>query len=108
VVSIVAAGGCLACTGLLPAAITELVGLVYVISAAIACCLVIMPRTRTTLILEDSLSPTNGNAEMAAVTRMLEPVGIRVANLVTSATYDLIRSRLVMFVALALFVGWVR
>jgi hypothetical protein len=109
VVSIVAAGAFVACTGPLWAAVVGLVGLVYVVSAAIACCLVVIPRARTTLLLEDSTSPSGGYAEMAATTRLLEPVGIRISNLVTSATYDLMRSGLLIFIALLILVaGWGR
>jgi hypothetical protein len=106
VVGVVTAGDFVACTGAIPAAVMGLIGLTYAIFAIAACCLVIVPRGRQTLLLEDSGSPTGGVAEMAAVTRMLEPINIRVSNLVTSAIYDAIRAATLTFVALLVFVAW--
>jgi hypothetical protein len=92
--AVIAAGDLVACTGCLSAAVAGLVGLAYTLFALAACCLAILPR------------PTGGIAEMAAVARMLEPVNIRVSNLVTSAIFDTIRAATVTALALIIFVIW--
>jgi hypothetical protein len=102
--ALVGAGALAACVGPLPAAILGIVGIVYVITAASACCWVLIPRARHSVVLNDTMSSTDGHAEMATSVKMLEPQGIRVSNMVTSAAYDLIRAVIVTIAALLILV----
>lgn len=105
VLSIVTAGGFAACTGNSPAPEFAIIGLAYATSAAIACTIVLVPRSRHALVLADVLKPAGGHAAMAAATRMIEPVALRTSNLVTSAVYDLVRASVLVSVAVAFLVA---
>jgi hypothetical protein len=102
---IVAAGGFVACTGTSPAPIFAIAGLAFATSSGLACTLVLLPRRRHALAIGEVLSPTEGYAEMAAATRMIEPVTLRVSNLVTAAVYDLMRSAVLVSVGIAVVVA---
>jgi hypothetical protein len=105
VVGIVAAGGFAACAGRSPAPIVAIAGLGYVASAGLACAFILVPRERRALVMNDLRSPTAGYAELAAAARMTEPLALRASNLLTSATYDLMRSFLITATALGLLVS---
>ncbi len=105
VVGIVAAGGFAACAGRSPAPIVAIAGLAYVASAGLACAVILVPRERRALVIGDLRSPTAGYAELAAGARMAEPLALRASNLLTSATYDLVRSFLITAAALGLLVA---
>ena len=105
VVGIVAAGGFAACAGRSPAPIVAVAGLGYVASAGLASAVILVPRERRALVIDDLRSPTAGYAELAAAARMTEPIALRASNLLTSATYDLVRSFLITAAALGLLVA---
>jgi hypothetical protein len=105
VAGIVAAGGFAACAARSPAPIFAVAGLAFVACACVGCALILLPRERYALVVDDVLSPTGGFAEMAAAARMTEPAALRASNLLTSATYDLMRSFLLIGVALGLLVS---
>lgn len=105
VIGIVAAGGFAACSGETPAPAVAIAGLAYASFAGVACAMILVPGPRHALVLDDVLSETAGYAEMAAAARMVEPIAARTSNLLTSATYDLVRSFLLIAAALGVLVS---
>lgn len=103
-VSIVAAGAFVALTGPSASVFIAALGLIYLTTAGIACGMVLLPRKRFQLTLDDLNSDSTGYPDMAASVKTLVPTGIRISNLVTSAIEDLLRGLLLTAAAIVTFV----
>lgn len=102
-VSIVAAGAFVALTGPGASVVLASLGLIYLTTAGIACGMVLLPRKRFQLTLDDLAGDSTGYADMAATVKTLVPMGIRVSNLATSATEDLLRALVLTAAAIVTF-----
>jgi len=101
---VVAAGAFVACADDgLAARSLGIVSLVYLCACGIAACTMLVPAQRSALTPED-IGREDGYATVAAASESLTPVGIRSANLVTSAAYDLTRGLAAALPALLLVV----
>jgi len=103
-VAILAAIASVACSGPSVAAGFGIAALVFLTFAGCACCWVLHPRSRPTLLLSEVLSSSAGVVEMAWAVKMVQPHSSRASNMVTSANYDLIRALVLTLVAITTFV----
>lgn len=102
-VAIVAAGAFVALSGTGISILLAIFSLVYVMTAGIACGMALLPRKRYQLTIDDLRGDSTGYPEMAASIETMIPSGIRVSNLVTSGTEDLLRALVLTVAAIVAF-----
>jgi hypothetical protein len=105
VVAILAAIDAVTVTGTLVPRLLSMLAFIFLFFTGLGCWYELFPRQRYSLVLGDVSSATTGAAEMAASVAASERTNLRLANMVTSASYDLVKSLLLTLAALGTFVA---
>jgi len=102
-IAIIAALATFACTGSFASATFGSLALLFLTSGGVACCLVLLPKTRYVLSVP-SVVTTDPVLAAAFCARMSENQTLRMANLITSAMRDLLRALVLTLFAVILFI----